>query len=384
MSKSSSPLHIFFAGTHTATDGTSHDFSEADIADLVESYDPELSEAPLVVGHPKIEDPAYGGVESLALDGKDVLATPRDVEAQFAELVNTGRFPRISASIYRPNDQGNPKPGHFYLRHIGFLGAAAPSLKGLKRPTLNFAAGDGALEFAMPLPRRISSLGFYLKRLFQGMRDSEIERVGAEKTEQLIPQWAIDGIAEATADDDQPGASFAAPATPENPMSKESGNAADFAEQRQQLETQKTQLDAREQAIKKREDDARREDAADFAEGLVEDGKLLPRQKAGVVELLLSLPAGTVLNFAEADGQAATDHPAADVLRAFLTDLPKRVDFAEKSHDRSNGTAAPADFAAPAGAQVDAGRLEIHGKALQYQREHPNTDYLAAVKAVGG
>lgn len=392
MSQSPAPLHIFFAGTHTAVDGTAHSFSEADIADLVSSYDPEVSDAPLVVGHPKIEDPAYGSIGSLSGDDKNVFATPRDVDAQFAELVNAGRFSKISASIYLPDTPGNPKPGHHYLRHVGFLGAAPPSLKGLKRPTLNFAENDGALEFAMPMQRRISSLGYYLKRLFQGLRDSEIERTSVEKADLLIPQWAIDGIDEAT-EDDQPGAAFAAPAadTTEIPMTNKratdnTGNdntAADFAEQQTQLDTRKSELDKREKTLRQREADALRADAVEFAEGLVADGKLLPRQQPGVVELLLSLPAGTVLNFAEADGQDASDHPAPDVLRGLLTDLPKRVDFAEKSAGQHNGTAA-ADFAAPAGAQVDAGRMDIHSKALQYQRANPNTDYLAAVKAVGG
>ena len=37
---------------------------------------------------------------------------------------------------------------------------------------------------------------------------------------------------------------------------------------------------------------------------------------------------------------------------------------------------------APEGALVDAGRLELHGKALAYQQQNPGTDYMAAVRAV--
>lgn len=384
MNKPAAPLHIFFAGTHTATDGTSHTFSEADVADMVASYEPSLCDAPLVVGHPKLDDPAYGSVASLSTDGGHVYATPREVEPQFAELVNTGRFPKISASIYLPNTPGNPKPGHHYLRHVGFLGAAAPSLKGLQRPTLNFAANDGALEFALPLPRRLTSVGFYLKRLFQGLRDKAIETDGADKAEQLIPQWCIDGIAEATTDDDTTPAMFAeTPPTTETPMSQ-TPNAADFAAQQTQMDAQKAQLEQRENALKQREDAAKRDDAASFAEALVADGKLLPRQQARVVELLLALPAGTVLNFAEADGQAATAHDAADTLRGLLSDLPVHVNFAEKSAGHDNSTAASADFAAPAGTRVDAARMDLHSKALAYQRLHPGTDIIAAAKAVGG
>lgn len=378
MDKPANTLHVFRAGKHTATDGKAYEFSEADVADLVDSYDPQLSRAPLVVGHPKIDDPAFGWAGAFSRNGAEVFATPEAVDAQFAELVNAQRFSNISLSVYLPDSAGNPKPGHFYPRHIGFLGAQPPAVKGLQRP--QFAADDGAIEFAMPMPRRLSSLGYYLKRLFQGARDDAIERVGAEKAEQLIPQWCIDGIAEATQDDDDQYATAFAEATQttENLMDK----TAEFAEQQKQLDTQRTELDNREKALKDREDQARRDDAAEFAEQLVNDGKLLPRQKAGVVELLLAFPAGTVLNFAEAEGQDAKDTGAQEVLRALLTDLPVRVDFSEKSQGQGGSTIP--NFAAPAGVTVTAGDAELYGKAKAYQRQNPNASWMDAVAAVGG
>ena len=377
-------LHVFRAGTHTATDGKAYEFSEADIADMVDSYDPTLSRAPLVVGHPKIDDPAFGWAAEFSREGGEVFAEPEAVDPAFAEMVNAQRFSNISLSVYLPESPGNPKPGHFYPRHIGFLGAQPPAVKNLQRP--QFAEGDGAVEFSMQMPRRLSSLGYYLKRLFQGLRDKAIETDGAEKTEQLIPQWCIDGIAEATADDDQANAAFAEATNTEQTMSQDKTNtaAADFAERESQLTARVIELDQREKTLKDLEDANRRSDAAEFAEGLVQAGKVLPRQKAGIVELLLAFPAGAVLNFAEGDGQTATDHEAPALLRTFLDDLPKRVDFAEKSAGHDNGATATADFAAPEGTQVDAGRMELHSKAVAYQRANPGTAYIAAVKAVGG
>ena len=384
MNKPAAALHIFRAGKHVAADGKSYSFSEADVADLAASYDPQLSRAPLVVGHPKTDDPAYGWTNSLRFEGGNLFAEPTAVEPQFAEMVNTQRFSTISASIYLPDTPGNPTPGRHYLRHVGFLGAQAPGVKGLQRP--EFAEDDQAIEFSMPIGRRVNSLGYYMKRLFQGLRDKTIETDGAEKAEQLIPQWCIDGIAEAAADDDALAAAFAAANnTPEIPMTQQNnGNAADFAERETQLTTRATEIEQREKALKDREDAARRTDATEFAEGLVQGGKLLPRQKAAVVELLLALPAGTTLNFSEAEGQAATDHDAPELLRTFLADLPKRVDFSEKSGGGINDTAAPADFALPEGTTVDAGRMQLHGKAVAHQKAHPGMDYMTAVKAVAG
>ena len=382
-------LHVFRAGTHTATDGKPYTFSEADIADLVASYDPALARAPLVVGHPKIDDPAYGWAAGFSRNGGEVFATPEAVDPQFAEMVNDQRFSAISLSVYLPDTPGNPKPGHHYPRHIGFLGAQPPAVKGLQRP--QFAEGDGAIEFAMPLPRRVSTLGYYLKRLFQGLRDRAIESDGTDKAEQLIPQWCIDGIAEATTDepelDDNRAIAAFAEATheQEKAMSQTQGAAApDFAEQQRQLDARNTELEARERALQERESIARRADAADFAEQLVQAGKVLPRQQSGVVELLLAFPAGTVLNFAEADGQTATDHDAAALLRTFLDELPKRVDFAEKSGGATAATPAAISFAAPAGVHVSAAGAELYGKAKAYQQQHPGTAWAAAVVAVGG
>lgn len=36
----------------------------------------------------------------------------------------------------------------------------------------------------------------------------------------------------------------------------------------------------------------------------------------------------------------------------------------------------------PAGTQIDAARAELHSRVLDYQRAHPGTDYLTAVRAV--
>ena len=55
-------LEIFKAGIHTGMDGKQYTFTEEDVKASVEAYDPALFSAPLVVGHPKVEDPAYGWV----------------------------------------------------------------------------------------------------------------------------------------------------------------------------------------------------------------------------------------------------------------------------------------------------------------------------------
>lgn len=381
MNAPAAALEIFKAGTHVTHDGRKLTFTDADVRDLVDSYEPAVSEAALVVGHPVTDDPAYGWAQSLSLS-KDglVLAVPHQVEPQFAELVNAGRYKNISASIYLPDSPGNPKPGRHYLKHIGLLGAVKPAVQGLR--SASFAADDGAVSFSMPL----ASLGWTLSDLMQRFRDWLIDKEGLPSADQVIPQWQIRAITEHTADRDernaQPIAAYAAApntTTPEIAMS-DPKQTADFAAREQAITDQATALAQREKTIADRELKARREDAVSFAETLVADGKLLPRQKSATVELLLAVPVGTALNFAEGDQQVSKQ--AGDVLRTLLIDMPRQVDFAEKSKGEG-GDVAAVSFAAPPGTSVDAADLKLHGLAIAYQQAHPGVGYLTAAKAVG-
>ena len=82
------------------------------------------------------------GCPGLAFKEGIVTADPEKVEPNFAEMVNDGRFPKISSSFWPPNHPSNPKPGVWYLRHVGFLGAAAPAVKGLKPASFSDEAAD--------------------------------------------------------------------------------------------------------------------------------------------------------------------------------------------------------------------------------------------------
>jgi hypothetical protein len=138
------PLHIFKPGRHTAMSGATLEFSDADLRWTASVYDPAKFEAPLVVGHPTLNAPAYGWVARLGVGPHGLEAHPHQVDAEFAELVSEGRYKKISASFFLPGAPGNPVPGVYYLRHVGFLGAAAPAVKGLRAP--EFAADESGIE----------------------------------------------------------------------------------------------------------------------------------------------------------------------------------------------------------------------------------------------
>jgi hypothetical protein len=57
------PIHIFKTGKHTANDGTTLTFTEGMVASIVNSYNPALHEAPITVGHPADNLPAFGWIK---------------------------------------------------------------------------------------------------------------------------------------------------------------------------------------------------------------------------------------------------------------------------------------------------------------------------------
>jgi hypothetical protein len=138
------PLQIFKKGKHTAMSGVTLSFSENDVRTSISEYDPDVHQAPLVIGHPKTDDPAYGWVKSLSYVDGIMEALPEQVDPAFAKMVNEGKFKKISASFYPPDSPNNPKPGIYYLKHVGFLGAAAPAIKGLK--SASFAEDEDYIE----------------------------------------------------------------------------------------------------------------------------------------------------------------------------------------------------------------------------------------------
>ena len=133
-------IEIFRAGKHIDANGAEVIIEVDDIDKIIETYDTELHEAPLVIGHPQHDEPAWGWVASLRRKGKVLLAKLNDLSPEISEAVRKGQYKKISASFYRPNVKRNPVSDAWYLRHIGLLGAQTPAVKGLS--PLKFAEED--------------------------------------------------------------------------------------------------------------------------------------------------------------------------------------------------------------------------------------------------
>ncbi|WGE32279.1 peptidase [Actinobacillus genomosp. 2] len=150
-------IEIFKAGKRKDTHGTEVNITVKDLQKVVEAYDVNTFEAPVVIGHPEYNHPAYAWVKGLHLESDVLKAELHQVDPAFSEMVKNGRYKKISASFYLPDSENNPKKGALYLRHVGFLGAMAPAVKGLKNPI--FAENEqGVVDFSDYADNELSEL----------------------------------------------------------------------------------------------------------------------------------------------------------------------------------------------------------------------------------
>lgn len=265
------PIHILRPGKFKAMNGTEVEFAAADLEAVARSYDPALFQSPIVVGHPKNNDPAYGWVKSVKAVGEKLIAEPEKLVTQFAEMVQQGIFKKVSASLFTPNHPSNPKPGEYYLKHVGFLGAAAPGIPGLD--PVSFAADEEAIcvEFSIePEP---------------GDQTNSVS-AGTEK-----------------------------PPDPkeENSLDKE----------KQALEAKEKGLNEKEAGLNARERNIRRLEFSAFVDSLKKDGKVLPAFEKDLVNFMESIDGETVIEFAEAQKTPL------DFFKDYLKKQPNIVNLAE-------------------------------------------------------
>jgi len=129
---------IFKGGRQIDSQGREHD-GNAIIEKAIATFNVAEHKAPLVVGHPEDNAPAFGWVEGLKEtinDGVKVLfAKFKQVMPEFEEAVKKGLYKHRSASFYLDGR----------LKHVGFLGAIPPAVKGLT--DIKFMKGGDAMNF---------------------------------------------------------------------------------------------------------------------------------------------------------------------------------------------------------------------------------------------
>ncbi len=301
-------VEVFRAGEHADSSGRRHTFAEADL-DKIAAYDPAGHEAPLVIGHPEANAPAYGWVARVYREGGSLKADFKDVAPEFADLVKAGRFKKRSISLYPDGS----------LRHVGFLGAVPPAIKGLK--DVQFAEGEPqTFEFGEEDPEKSVLTRFaetFLGLLAPGRGDKQAggpafkeEPMKGDKDDTAVQVAAL------------------------------TAKMAEFSEALTAKDKQIADLKTANQALANRVDASvatgRRAEIAAFCEGLADKGRLTQYQRGLVVSFMEKLDGTGDMDFAE--GDKTVKKPAAEVFKAFLESLPVQVEFGEfATHGRAVG-----------------------------------------------
>lgn len=379
------PIHILKTGHYTDMYGRHYQFSEADLNDIMQTYDPTLHEAPIVVGHPRSDGPAYGWVGGVKRGNDGLSVEPRDVEPQFAELVKTRRYSKVSACLYGPDTPGNPTPGKYYLRHVGFLGAQPPAIKGLK-PVTFADAGEDLIELSEWSQQTTASL-------FSRIRDFIISQFGLEKADSVVPDYMIDSLRDdavrATTAEVAPAFSDSAgsPAedviqpTPECQAPTPPEDTAVDKELQAKLQKEnddlKRQIEERNKAEVLRATAERHNANVAFAEGLINEPKprLAPAAKDKVVAILDALDAPDNSGHPPTFSEGETTQTLAETFRSLLKQGNPVICFGEVATvDKAALSSIPAEFA-----EADPARLEMHTKAVALMKAE-NITYEAAVR----
>lgn len=184
-------FEVFKAGTHTDSKGKTRNWTVTDL-DKMANYDPNFHESPVVIGHPKENAPAFGWVEGLKREGEKLYAKCKQLVPEFVDMVKQGMFKKRSISVYPDGT----------LRHIGFLGATPPAIKGLK--DIEFHDESQAITYEMSEPDTqgndtndkskdnnnqdfaFDRVGRVIKNIMSNIRDVMIETMGIEKADKAI------------------------------------------------------------------------------------------------------------------------------------------------------------------------------------------------------
>lgn len=371
-------IEIFKAGKRADANGNVVEITVADLQQAVDAYNVEYHESPAVIGHPKHNAPAYGWVKRLQLDGEVLLAEFDQIDPEFAEMVEKGRFKKISSSFYLADSPNNPCPGNLYLRHVGFLGAMPPAVKGLRNP--EFADNEqGVVEFS----------DWMAANLWRRLRDWFIGKYGQEEADSALPDYLVASVHEASirkeyqqAQPDEVGVPhFNEPTSLSTPTSEEPQNQGDvmtpeeieqLKAENERLKTEKAQAEA---AKAEAELNQAKAENADFAEGLVKAGKLAPVAKQHAIDLLnygSTTVSGGVVEFGEGENLHTK-------IKAFLEAQPQILEFTEVA--TKDNAPASQDNTVEYAEGTNPASIEADQKILAYAKEH-NVSYTAAFNAI--
>lgn len=366
-------VEIFRAGLQTDSKGREKLFTESDLDEMVASHESGFS-APIVIGHPEQNDPAYGWSHEMKRDGQSLYAKFKDIHPEFAASVEAGNYRTRSVRVAKDK-------GRWLVDHVGFLGAKRPSIP---LDPMNYEAPEGEVyDFSVAA----YSHGL-LGGLFRRMREFFIAQFGQDTADRVMPPWELDqlqqnaGRMEEEEREEERGLhpSFSAsqqgdvlmPHSEEDlQRAREEARAEGKAEAQAEFAARESELET-DLATERRQ--RQTAEFQSFVSQAVDDEHMTPAQAEGAAEFMASL-AGIQepMEFSAGEGDKATTvkKPPLDWFREFVAALPKHGltrelggdDNAVDTNDAEAIAKAAAEFMA---AEADAGRTISVSQAVSH------------------
>jgi len=278
-------IPVFAGGTQTDSAGNSREWTEDDLDRIVANYQARKDDAPVVVGHPKSDMPAYAWVEALKREGKILLAKFKQIDEKFAEMVNKGRFKYRSIALF-PD---------LRLRHVGFLGAAAPAVAGLGDARFSDDGEFAEIETEIPKGKlTINRLLDTLRTLLYEAQDDAEEDDDDEVEEAEVEE--VEEAEEAPEEDSE-----------KEDEEKNKGDKDVDAEKEKEYQAAIAAKDAEIAALKARADEfANAKRAAElnaFCDGLQSEAELTPATRSRLIEFMNSIADAPSFEFSDGDAK---------------------------------------------------------------------------------
>lgn len=303
-------VELFRAGEQTDSAGNTRTWTHDDLDQMIRNHTAETA-APIVLGHPKHDARAFGWTHELKRDGDLLLGKFEEVDNDFKEAVRAKHYRRRSISLGHDPESG------FYLRHVGWLGAAAPAVKGLADVQFSEKSDTTIYEFSYEDAAELSRMA----RLFRGIQTLLAEKFGSDATQVAIPDWEIDSLnrqagreeaqADAESDTNTPIFTETPPTEDTTVPQSQSFTQADIdAAVAQARADEQTKANQFQEQVQQLEQEKRQASAEAAVNQLMDEGKVLPSQATGLAEFVAALDGpkeSASFEFSADDGTKKTD-----------------------------------------------------------------------------
>lgn len=146
-------IEIFKSGDYG--DHESRKWSKKETQELVSNYDTSYRQAPIILGHNGLfdgEKPAFGWVNSLSINDKDVVVADVEYSDELQDMVSKQMYKNVSIEATKAVDKFDKKGKKgAYLLAVAFLGGSQPAVQGLQAVSFSTDMKEYVDTFEMPI-----------------------------------------------------------------------------------------------------------------------------------------------------------------------------------------------------------------------------------------